>query len=640
MPPPRASTTYKKKEGTLALARDLQSVTWTPDVAPGAVTIHVSDITNLQQTPASNAKVMLKVFAQPPSASKSETHLFAFTSATSARAEADAIKDALSKSIATARATNGAGLANGGVSASLAMASATNPVKDPKASWWDDSRLKADIELQQSLLKSDPSLQKTFMESLRTKPETITNSQFTAQFWSTRTHLLRAHAIEKNQSRGAYNVLSTIKPTSVDNVLRLSVSKEQIHLIFNQHPLVKRVYDENVPRLSEDQFWSKFFQSRLFKKLKGERLGEGDPHDTDLDKYLHNDTFRLKERPVGTHIPHIIDLEGNEENHSQKKGNKPDFTMRPNSAEKVPIIRTLNSLSEMIMAQVAPNGVDPSEPIGMDEETFNELALRDLQGDAKENRIILKIREQRRLLADDPDNDSDTEDRRFSKQDPSDVLQQLQLDLDPSLMESNLGGGLDLQRAIGIDESEDEDVDEADSAQKPSHVGSKQSISAATTQILAAVAQSRAQRSELGHMGMSAEEIAKSGLSTKIFDRMTLTHATTTEFLHHFWLAFLSGDSSRAAELSKHIESLDRAMDRMNAVAADAEAERAQTIQLAKKGIREQVERTGKRPKEKFSPDSIKGGDKAVRQMLGPTIKALKIALRKYEKAVEAEGME
>ena len=174
----------------------------------------------------------------------------------------------------------------------MAIASAVSSMpssgRDTDA-WYDDGRLKSDVDLQHSLLKENPLLSKTFMESLRTKPDSISTSQFTAQFWSSRIHLLRAHAIDKNQSRGAYNVLSTIKPKADENTIKLSISKEQIQLIFSQHPLVKRVYDENVPRLSESAFWSAFFQSRLFKKLKGERISEDDPTNPILEKYLQYD---------------------------------------------------------------------------------------------------------------------------------------------------------------------------------------------------------------------------------------------------------------------------------------------------------------------------------------------------------------
>jgi len=574
--------------------------------------------------------VLLKIFAQPAGAPAPETHVFSFTSVTQARSEADAIKDALSKAIQAFQAGNLAPAAPGGASSSAAMAIASAVSSTPGASrdnntWYDDDRLKSDVKLQQDLLKQNPSLSKTFMESLRTKPESISNSQFTSQFWSTRAHLLRAHAIEHSQKRGAYNVLSTIKPRMEDNTIKLSISKEQIQLIFSQHDLVKRAYDENVPAKSEEQFWSAFFQSRLFKKLKGEKITEADPTDAVLDKYLdQDDDLERNQRILASHVPHIIDVEGNEENHSQRKGNRPDLTMRPTSLDRVPIIRTLNSLSEKIMSHVAPNDVDPSEPIGMDEETFNQLALHDLQGNAEENRIRLNIKDQGRFFSSDKASDTYADAKLYAKQKPDEVLKTVRADL------ASKGPDIDLAATIGVDD----DSSDSDSGEPhPSHVGSKASLRGATTRIFDAISQQRAQNEDLAVSALSAGQTASTcDLSTTIFDRLSLTHATTTEFLHHFWLAFFSGDPARAEEIARLVETLDRAMDRIRAVAEDAERERQKEVEKLKQQVREHYERTHK--KLPFSPDVVKGGAKAVNQLMDPTVNAIGVALGKYKYAL------
>ncbi|KAI4195095.1 MAG: hypothetical protein LQ346_003519 [Caloplaca aetnensis] len=209
MAPPRGSAAYKKQDGTLAISKNGQSVSWTPVAPPGskpALTFPVSAITNLQQTPASSPKVMLKIFVQTPGAQAAEVHVFNFTSPTVARAEADAIKDALSKAVQQAKTGGVVPAAPGGSvsSAAMAIAGAVSSLPQAGASQdgiYDDARLHSDGNLQQSLLKGDPQLEKTFVESLRTKPESITDRQFTSQFWSSRIHLLRAHAIEKSQTR-------------------------------------------------------------------------------------------------------------------------------------------------------------------------------------------------------------------------------------------------------------------------------------------------------------------------------------------------------------------------------------------------------------------------------------------------------
>ena len=599
---------------------------------------------------------MLKIFSQLPGSPAPETHVFTFTAPSSARAEADAIKDALSTAIQAVKARSDLGLAAAGAgiggSPAPAVANAVSSAADTgnKASgWYDDARLLSDVELQKSLLKADAALQKTFMESLRTKPESISNAQFTAQFWSTRIPLLRAHAIEKNQSRGAYNVLSTIKSRTDDNVTRLSISKEQIQLIFSQHPLIKRVYDENVPKLNESAFWAKFFQSRLFKKLKGERIVDTDSFDPIIDKYLReNEDVGGRSRPVSdVHVPHIIDIEGNEENHSQRRGNQPDLTMRPANLDKAPIIRTLNRLSERIMAEMAPADVHRSHHAETAEETFRELELHDLQGDADEHRIILNVKDQQRFFADGTDRDGAEDAASGLVTDPSQALALVGRGLQQAVEGPD---GMSLKDAIGFDEASDDDDDDDDDEdmaennveQKPGRLGSKVSLGKATKQVLGAVAQRRAQTEDMLHPSTSAQDRLSTtaakpyGISAALFDRVTLTHATTTEFLHHFWTVFLSGDAGRADELTGLAESLDRATARFEAVAQDAEAERGAEIERRKQEVRDVYQATGK--KIRFRRDMIAGGEKAVVDILAPTVKAVGLARTQYKKALVAAG--
>ena len=212
---------------------------------------------------------MIKIFTKE--GETSESYVFNFYSQ-SARAEADAMKDALGAAIHAAKAGS---TPAPGLSASMVAApsTATNDL-------WNEAQLAKDLDLQVSLLRVDPELSNTF------KATVVTGAVTDYQFWSTRIHLLRAYAIERSQVRGPYNVLASVRSTSVDGVARLSLSREQISEIFAQHPLIKTVYDENVPRVSEDQFWSRFFVSRLFKKLKGDKILPTDPTDPIFDRYL------------------------------------------------------------------------------------------------------------------------------------------------------------------------------------------------------------------------------------------------------------------------------------------------------------------------------------------------------------------
>lgn len=215
----------------------------------------------------------------------------------------------------------------------------------------------------------------------------------------------------------------------------------------------------------------------------------------------------------------------------------------------------------------------------------------------------------------------------YANQVPSEVLFELQADVDPTIMDNDAAGGLNLRAAIGVLE----DSDSEDEEEKVAHVGSKSSLADAQKQVLEGV---KARRSE---MDGSNTQSSLAGLSQKVFDRLTLTHATTTEFLHHFWLVFLSGDPDRAGELAKMVETLDRALDRINAVAADAEKEREEIIRKQKQHIRDVWEQTGK--KIQWNANSVGGGEKVVKEMMEPTIRTLQKATKEYKKALAAEGL-
>ena len=579
--------------------------------------------------------MILKIVEKPGNAAEPIQHLFHFNSATDPRGEARTVKDALAALITAHKAKDpNVPLANGtsGSSAAMAIASAVSS-KSASERWYDDTQLKNNIELQQSLMKKDPALHRTYMEARRTKPDTISDSHFNSQFWSTRTGILRAHGVESNQKKGAYHVLGAVKPRQVDGELKMNISAEQVQLIFIQHPLVKRVYDENVPKLNETEFWSRFFLSRLFKQLRGERILEADSRDAVFDKYLNgNNELASTKSLLAAHVPKTMDLEANEENTGGvKSGNRQDFTSRPdpnNRDNKMPIVRVLNSLSEKIMVHVKPSDVDPSAPIGMDEETFNELALRDLRGDAYEERIMLNIKEQSQFFSSDKSSVS-AEAALYAKQVPSKVLGGLRSDMDPSSMNSEETSRFDLRTAIGVQDDSDSDDDEA--TQK-TRVGSRNSREQAQKQILQGIV---ARRSELE--GTNAQS-SLSGLSQKLFDRLTLTHATTTEFLHHFWALFLSGDPDRAGELARMVETLERAMDRINAVAADAEKEKDEIIRRQRQHICDVFEQTGK--KLQWNANSVGGGEKVVKEMMEPTIRTLQKASKEYRKALAAEGVD
>lgn len=637
------ASTYKKKNGTLTTDASTTSLSWTPSDPPNAspsVNITVKDITNLQQTPVTNPKAALKVVLAD------ESHTFAFN----ARADQEAVTALLRTAIAASKTTqttqppptSTTASAKDATARPAAMAIAHAVSSTPSKSadeWYDDARLKSDMNLQRSLLDANPVLRQRFNESLRDRPESISISQFTLQFWSARLHLLRAHAIQNAQRQGDYNVLPDLKTVRTagedggEGKSTIRIMKHQVALIFKQYPIVKEAYNKEVPRISGNDFWVRFFKSRLLRKLKGEKVDDSTPPDSILDKYLN---YRENDAERSGQVPHFIDLEGNEQDHSQK-GNRPDETMRPSSFDRIPILKALNRLSEKILSSVAAAEGEAHGPIGMDEKTYQEVQLRDLADDTKDNRVTLNIKDQQLLLAGDRGDRISAEASLYAQHSPNQVLSSLNELVRPEGSDGFGLGSMSLAQATGV-QSEDEDSDDEAEDQlngngnkhQTLRIGSRSALTKASKDILSAIKTRRLEG--------ATDPSSTLGLPPATFDNVTMTHNTTVEFLHYFWTLFLSGDGSRSNELAKLVETLDKSVDRLQAVSKAAEDEKQQRIDDLKKQMRGTSERSTKRRRLELDLGSIGGGKKVVDEMTAPTMKALAKATSRYRECFEKQS--
>lgn len=525
-------------------------------------------------------------------------------------------------------------LPNNGGEASTAAAQTAVPNASPAKvdeDRLDDATLLKDTKLQQSLLNSNEALRERFGQAVRQKPDNITLPTFMHQFWMDRVHLLRSHQVETTQGPGKYNVLAMLKPVEVNGEKKINMSKEQIHIVFAQHPLVRKAYNDNVPPKSEDEFWGKFFSSRLLKKLRGERINP----DLDnlvpfLDKYLDMDeAAATSSDPI---IPFFLNVEGNEQNHSQRLGNRPDLTMRPNSYDKVPILRVLNRMSEKMMRDVPHSDVvDRHAPVGMDEETYKELQLRDLQRAVDDNRVVLKVRDQSELFAGSQGLHTSTSASAYSKRTPAEVIATVRKDL----VSVAPGTALDLESTIGV--VDDSSSDEESAPKKKRKVGSGSSRTAATSQIVASIKKRHRYRDDLNARedAASSEQAIKMGLTRSAFETLEMTHNTTVEFLHYFWGVYFSGDPDRANEVARLVETLEKSLDRIKVVADSAESERSARVEQMKKDHELHFQRTGR--KKKTDPNSLAGGAKVVNEVSRPLVRAIQSAASQYKRTLQEQ---
>ena len=194
---------------------------------------------------------------------------------------------------------------------------------------------------------------------------------------------------------------------------------------------------------------------------------------------------------------------------------------------------------------------------------------------------------------------------------------------------------VDLHSIIEInDESSSE---EEDSAPKKTKVGGKSSRSVASSQILAAVRKRHLHNDDLSSSKSipTSQRAKELDVSTAVLDNLTMTHNTTVEFLHYFWAVFYSGDPDRANEIAKLIETLDKSLDRIKAVADMAEADRVARIEQARR--ENELSNQRERKKRRFDPEAIKGGAKAINQIVNPLLRAIDAARRQYQKALQEQ---
>ncbi|EPS37316.1 hypothetical protein H072_9010 [Dactylellina haptotyla CBS 200.50] len=609
-----ATAAYKKKDGILSLATDGKSLIWQAVLAtiPSApIVIPVDTITNLQATPPTSTKVMIKVFAQSTPKSTIDQYVFTFTSSSE---DATTLKAALTAAIQAIKSANEQELVPAGGDDKENINESVTPKFSKILKNRTDVELKNDMALQQAVLSSSPTLQKKFHEVV------VEGNMTATQFWSTRVHLLRAHAVERSQSRGSYNVLASIKPKNEDSVVRVSLSRDQIHTIFEQHPIVRKVYDEVVPKLREDDFWRRFFLSKLYKKLKGEKLVPTDAHDDVLDQYLKTDdsdhTLEAEYRP---RIPHTIDLGGNEDNHSQKQGNRPDLTMRPNKIENVPIIRTLNNLSSKLLDFVTPVDVADGPPNSRPQDIGNSK-LRDLQADTREQNVLLHVKNHKQFF--------DLEIKPARNQQLQPVAMNTQTSTILSHLYHDTASSNDFETNIRV-ASEDQKPRLSDNLYNSDTVSTEDMISlrSASTQISSILSTRRLQMPGRANRPI---RIGSHGFSQNIWDQLLLTHATSTEFLRHFWDAFFSGDPRRTAEIRQMVNSLARSQERIENIALSAEEE--------KKIMQEIEQRESDRKRSRFGNRANDTGYPLVKRVIGPQEAAIKTALTRYERALETEA--
>jgi transcription initiation factor TFIIH subunit 1 len=248
---------------------------------------------------------------------------------------------------------------------------------------------------------------------------------------------------------------------------------------------------------------------------------------------------------------------------------------------------------------------------------------------------VLQVQDQSRFFSAGQSVQSSTSAAMYSKRTPAQALSTFRKEFEAISANQSKAVGIDLQTTLGI--NDDSSSDEEKTSSKKRRVGNKSSRTAATSQIIAAIKTRHLHDDDYSYAKAIpiSEQATKLFISESVLDNLTMTHNTTVEFLHYFWTVFHSGDSDRANEVAKLIETLDKSLDRIKAVADAAEAERAILLERHRREVESYNQRSGK--KKKFDPENIKGGSKAVNQVVAPLLRAINAARSQYQTALQEQ---
>lgn len=473
-----------------------------------------------------------------------------------------------------------------------------------------DENLLKNHQLQQKLLFEDKALRDKFTQAV------INFKLSPTTFWQSRLNQLRTFALTISQHRGPYNVLSTIKPVATsDNQVNVNVTRDTIREIFETYPIIKKLFDDLVPaKFPEGEFWSRFFNSKLFRRLRGDRINNSNERgDVVLDKYLYvdqdfieqeeerkkrkldsdapikdekktimdHDSSKKQKRDVSDHkVNKFIDLVSNEDDNSQKLGNKPDITMRYGDAN---ISNLLNSKNKREIGHSSVGaGVENEMMVLL--RNMNRLSEKMVAATEKQQQQSTQSQSQTQTQKDSELKENgknqghDEEDNEFAGElDLNDLneikeVQYVKLNINPRSSSHTIiqedTPEIVTSPAILKSFIQSNKFNNTESDLTDTFATKKPDIEKTSLEINSLIKHNfRTFRLANINSGNNNNHTGYNGIIPhSTMSEIITIHVTSMELLSHFWRGFLSGDQSQAAQTRKILISLKKCQQQFEAI--------------------------------------------------------------------------
>ncbi|KAM5530768.1 hypothetical protein V8D89_015575 [Ganoderma adspersum] len=224
------------------------------------------------------------------------------------------------------------------------------------------------------------------------------------EFWEGREHLLLAQAAAESQKRGKPGQLVDPRPQSVNGEVKIIITPQLVHDIFEEFPIVAKAYSDNVPeKLSEGDFWGRYFQSKLFNAHRASIRSSAVQHvvkeDAIFDKYLEKDDDELEPRKLREErVDTFIDLGATFVDHDET-GNEKDVTMQAGKQRAVlPLIRKFNEHSTRLLDTALGGPTVKRRRLDTGDERYAQIDLEDLHDNESSAGIILDMQNRQRYF--------------------------------------------------------------------------------------------------------------------------------------------------------------------------------------------------------------------------------------------------